>query len=343
MNSLRKILFPFALIYGLITSIRNLAFDIGILRSKTFDVPTIVVGNLSVGGTGKSPMIEYLVDLFNEKCKIAVLSRGYGRKTKGFLLADGGSTAKDLGDEPYQFHRKFQELEVAVDEKRVRGMENLLSVKPELDLVLLDDAFQHRYVKASCYILLTSYDKLYINDFMLPAGDLREPRSGAKRAQIIIVSKCPDDLNASRREEIKKKISPDSNQKLFFSRIKYDVAVINKQGRKSLEELKHSKVLLITGIADPGPMEKFLTSNLINFEHLKFADHQFIGKTELHDIRKKLSGLAEEEKIIITTEKDYVRNFIDVELPIFYLPIKTEIIEDRKIFNDLIQNYVRKN
>ena len=340
MNSLRKILFPFSLIYGLITSIRNLAFDIGILRSKTFDVPTIVVGNLSVGGTGKSPMIEYLVGLFQEKYKIAVLSRGYGRKTKGFLLANQTSTAKDLGDEPYQFHRKFQDLIVAVDEKRVRGMETLLSAKPELDLVLLDDAYQHRYVKASCYILLTSYEKLYINDFMLPAGDLREPRRGSKRAQIIIVSKCPDHLDASMMARIKKKINPNPNQKLFFSRIKYDVDIINNKGKKSLEELENVRVLLITGIADPSPMEDFLKRNLISFEHLKFADHQFIGETELLDIRKKLSVLTEEEKTIITTEKDYVRNFIDIDLPIFYLPIKTEIIEDSEKFNDLIQNYV---
>ncbi|MDN3643443.1 tetraacyldisaccharide 4'-kinase [Lutimonas halocynthiae] len=340
MNSLRKILFPFALIYGLITSIRNLAFDIGFLRSRTFDVPTIVVGNLSVGGTGKSPMIEYLVGLFQEKYKMAVLSRGYGRKTKGFLLANQTSTAKDVGDEPYQFHRKFQDLEIAVDEKRVRGMEKLLNAKPELDLVLLDDAYQHRYVKAGCYILLTSFDKLYINDFMLPAGNLREPRSGSKRAQIIIVSKCPDHLNAAMRDEIEKKINPNSNQKLFFSRIAYDAAIINNKGRKSLEELKNRKVLLITGIADPSPMEDFLKRKLISFEHLKYGDHQFIGEAELLDIRRKLSGLTEEEKIIITTEKDYVRNFIDIELPVFYLPIKTEIIEDSKIFNDLIQNYV---
>lgn len=341
MNSLRKILFPFALIYGLIISIRNLAFDLGFLRSMTFDVPIIAVGNLSVGGTGKSPMIEYLVDLLSGQYKIAVLSRGYGRKTKGFLLANQSSTAKDLGDEPYQFYRKYNDLEVAVDEKRVRGMENLLSLKPELDLVLLDDAFQHRYVKASCYILLTSYDRLYTNDFLLPAGDLREPRIGAKRAQIIIVSKCPDDLSASRRAEIEKKINPDPNQNLFFSRIKYDVDVINKKKeKKALSELRNTRVLLVTGIADPSLMEDFLKSKHIDFEHLKFDDHQFIGKSDLQHIERKLSELSEEENIIITTEKDYVRNFIDVELPIYYLPIKTEIIEDGKIFNDLIQNYV---
>lgn len=341
MNSLRKILFPFALIYGLIISIRNLAFDLGFLRSMTFDVPIIAVGNLSVGGTGKSPMIEYLVDLLSGQYKIAVLSRGYGRKTKGFLLANQSSTAKELGDEPYQFYRKYNDLEVAVDEKRVRGMENLLSLKPELDLVLLDDAFQHRYVKASCYILLTSYDRLYTNDFLLPAGDLREPRIGAKRAQIIIVSKCPDDLSASRRAEIEKKINPDPNQNLFFSRIKYDVDVINKKKeKKALSELRNTRVLLVTGIADPSLMEDFLKSKHIDFEHLKFDDHQFIGKSDLQHIERKLSELSEEENIIITTEKDYVRNFIDVELPIYYLPIKTEIIEDGKIFNDLIQNYV---
>ena len=340
MNTLRKILFPFALIYGLIISIRNLAFDLGVLRSKVFDIPIIAVGNLSVGGTGKSPMIEYLIDLISGQHKTAVLSRGYGRNTKGFLLANESSSAKEIGDEPFQFYRKYKDIEVAVDEKRVRGIENLLSLKPELELVLLDDAFQHRYVKASCYILLTSFDKLYTNDLLLPAGDLREPRRGAKRAQIIIVSKCPDNLNASIKAKIEKSINPKPNQKLFFSSIKYDVNVISRKGKKALDELKNSGVLLVTGIADPGPMQDFLNSKQISCEHIKFGDHQFIGETELAGIKKKLSDLTEEEKIIITTEKDYVRNFIDVALPIYYLPIKTEIIEDSEGFNDLIQNYV---
>jgi len=338
--TLRKILFPFAIIYGLIISIRNLAFDLGILRSKAFDVPIIAVGNLSVGGTGKSPMIEYLIELMSGLHKTAVLSRGYGRNTKGFLLADQSSTAKDIGDEPFQFYRKYKDIEVAVDEKRVRGMENLLSSKPELDLVLLDDAFQHRYVKASCYILLTSFDKLYTNDLLLPAGDLREPRVGAKRAQIIVVSKCPDNLNASTKAKIEKRINPKPNQKLFFSSIKYDVKVIGRKGKMALEQLKNASVLLVTGIADPGPMVEFLKSKQINCEHIKFGDHQFIGKAELEDIKKKLSELPEEGKIIITTEKDYVRSFIDVALPIYYLPIKTEIIEDSERFNALIQDYV---
>ena len=340
MYTLRKILFPFAIIYGLIISIRNLAFDLGILRSKAFDVPIIAVGNLSVGGTGKSPMIEYLIELMSGLHKTAVLSRGYGRNTKGFLLADQSSTAKDIGDEPFQFYRKYKDIEVAVDEKRVRGMENLLSSKPELDLVLLDDAFQHRYVKASCYILLTSFDKLYTNDLLLPAGDLREPRVGAKRAQIIVVSKCPDNLNASTKAKIEKRINPKPNQKLFFSSIKYDVKVIGRKGKMALEQLKNASVLLVTGIADPGPMVEFLKSKRINCEHIKFVDHQFIGKAELEDIKKKLSELPEEGKIIITTEKDYVRSFIDVALPIYYLPIKTEIIEDSERFNALIQDYV---
>ncbi len=343
MNLLRKILYPFSLLYGLITSIRNLAFDFGILRTKAFDVPTIAVGNLSVGGTGKSPMIEYLVRLFPNPLNVAVLSRGYGRKTKGFQFAEQTSTANELGDEPYQFYRKFQDLDVAVDEKRVRGMEKLLSLKPELDMVLLDDAFQHRYVKADCYILLTSYDKLYTNDYLLPTGDLRESRRGAKRAEIIVVSKCPDDLNESKQAEIERKINPKSYQQLFFSRIQYDLNLINIKGSISLKELINNEVLLITGIADPIPLEDFLKRSLIKYKHLKFGDHQFIGKTELQDIRKKLSELSNEQKIIITTEKDYVRSFIDVDLPIYYLPIKTEIIENSETFNDLIQNYVRKN
>ena len=343
MNSLRKILFPFSILYGLITSIRNKAFDFGVLKSKSYDIPLIVVGNLSVGGTGKSPMIEYLIRLLPQSLKITVLSRGYGRETKGFRLANDKSTAKEIGDEPFQFYRKFKNIRIAVDEKRVNGLDTLFNLKPETDLVLLDDAFQHRYVKAGCTILLTAYDNLYTNDIILPAGNLREGRSGAERAQIIIVSKCPENLRKEERKSIKKQINPNSNQVVFFSRIKYDNRIFNNEGGLFLKQFEHHKVILVTGIANSLPMENYLKKNHIIFEHLKFKDHERIVKEEIEKIKGKLKKLPGDQKIIITTEKDFVRSFIGIDLPIYYLPIETEIIDDSETFNELIQEYVRKN
>jgi tetraacyldisaccharide 4'-kinase len=195
MNFLRKILFPFAVLYGFITSIRNFLFDYRILKSYSFPIPVIAVGNLSVGGTGKTPQIEYLIRLLSNKYKIATLSRGYKRKSEGFILANATSNAEILGDEPFQFYKKFPNIQVAVDANRKNGIEQLLSQSNKPDVILLDDAFQHRKVKAGFYILLTAYNDLFINDFMLPTGNLRESRSGAKRADMIIVTKCPRDIS----------------------------------------------------------------------------------------------------------------------------------------------------
>ncbi len=342
-NSFRKILYPFSFVYGLITSIRNKAFDLGLLKSKSFDIPVIAVGNLNVGGTGKSPMIEYLVRLLHQTYKVAVLSRGYGRKTKGFVLASQASSAKELGDEPYQFYRKFKDVVVAVDEKRVNGLEQLQELKPELDLVLLDDAFQHRHVKAGYYILLTAYDKLYTADLLLPAGDLRESRKGAARADLIIISKCPADISEQKQLKLIKKIHPSANQRVFFSAIKYDAFVFGKEEKIPIDELSLWNILLVTGIADTQPLEGFLNSAQINFQQLKFSDHQFIGNQELEKITGIYSDMQGEKKLILTTEKDYVRSFLKTALPIYYLPIKTEIIGDSEEFNDLIKKYVRKN
>ncbi len=342
-NSARKILYPFSFVYGLITYIRNRAFDLGLLKSKSFDLPVISVGNLSVGGTGKSPMIEYLIRLFHPSYKVAVLSRGYGRKTKGFLLASENSSAKELGDEPLQFYRKFKDVIVAVDERRVNGLEQLQKLKPELNVVLLDDAFQHRYIKAGYNVLLTAYDKLYTDDLLLPAGDLRESRKGADRANVIIISKCPSNLDKKEQLEIVKKIRPKPYQNVFFSCIQYDSYVFGREGKIPTDELSSWNVLMVTGIADTEPMEEFLTSLQINFQQLKFSDHQFIGNRELEKIKKNFFLIDGEKKLILTTEKDYVRNFLHTTLPVYYLPIKTEILGNSEKFNDLIENYVRKN
>src|SRR6187551_1461615 len=202
MNFLRKILFPFAILYGFITGIRNFLFDIGILISYSFDVPIIAVGNLSVGGTGKTPQIEYLIRLLSDKYKVATLSRGYKRQSEGFVLANENSDALELGDEPFQFYQKFKNIQVAVDANRKNGIEQLLTNSNPPEIILLDDAFQHRKVKAGFYIMLTSYGDLYSNDFMLPTGNLRESRSGAQRANIVIVTKCPVNLSLDNQNTI---------------------------------------------------------------------------------------------------------------------------------------------
>ena len=342
-NLIRKILYPISLLYGLIISIRNKAFDTGFLSSKSFDLPIVAVGNLNVGGTGKSPFIEYLIRLFQGSFHTAVVSRGYGRKTKGFFLATPDCSAQELGDEPFQFYRKFESLEVAVDEKRVRGIETLQQLKPEVDLVLLDDAFQHRYVKAGMYILLTAFEKLYVDDFLLPTGTLRESRKGADRADLIIVSKCPKDLSEKKRLDIIKRIAPKKNQDVFFSAIAYDEHVYATNDTIPIDELGKYKILLVTGIANSKPLVEFLQENDLDIEHMKFADHQFIGHEEQKRITSTFNSMNGEKKLILTTEKDFVRSFLAVRLPIYYLPIKMIILEREKKFNEIIQNYVRKN
>ena len=331
------------MLYGLIMSIRNKAFDIGLLNTKTFDIPVIAVGNLNVGGTGKSPMIEYLIRLFNKSNHTAVLSRGYGRKTKGFLLATNGCTAVDLGDEPFQFFRKFKNVDIAVDEKRVRGIEKLQELKPDLDLVLLDDAFQHRYVKAGKYILLTAFDQLYMDDFMLPTGSLREPRKGAKRADWIVVSKCPTNLSDAKQKEIRNRISPGEHQKVFFSSIEYDKYIYSSDRKMALDELKGYKILLITGIAKPEPLLEFLEKNELEIEHMRYSDHEFINEDQQKIISSSFANLEGENKLILTTEKDYVRSFLAITPPVYYLPIKMQLLEEEQKFNEIITNYVRKN
>ena len=249
---------------------------------------------------------------------------------------------KNWGDEPFQFFRKFSNLTVAVDEKRVHGINRLLELEnPEV--FLLDDAFQHRQVKAGFYILLTAYNKLYSDDMVLPAGNLREPKSGAKRADIIVVSKCPLDLSEEERKLTLTRIKPRSHQKVFFSGIKYDTFVYNKRDKVALRELKDWQVLLVTGIADTTPLESFLSSNNIGFDHISFSDHQFIGNQELKKVNDRFSNFTGDKKMILTTEKDYVRSFLDVPLSVYYLPIRTEILGNADQFNELIQNYVRKN
>lgn len=337
MNLLRKILFPFAILYGFITSIRNFLFDKGILKSTSFDIPVIAVGNLSVGGTGKTPQIEYLIRLLSDKYKVATLSRGYKRKSEGFVLANENSNAEILGDEPFQFYQKFPKIMVAVDANRTNGIQQLLSQNEKPEIVLLDDAYQHRKVKAGFYILLTSYGDLYADDFMLPTGNLRESRSGAERASIVVVTKCPKILTEEEQIEIRLKLKLKSSQKVFFTFIDYDMVIYGKNEKIAVSEIKSEPKLLLAGIAKPKPFFEYLKNE--SDECLTFPDHHHFSDADLNSIRNKANG-----RKIITTEKDYVR-LKDSELvdQLYYLPIKSSFINHQQDFDATILAYVKEN
>ena len=335
MNVLRKILFPFAILYGFITSIRNFLFDIGILKSTSFDIPVIAVGNLSVGGTGKTPQIEYLIRLLSDNYKVATLSRGYKRKSEGFILADSTSNAEILGDEPFQFYQKFPKIQVAVDANRTNGITQLLShtIKPEI--ILLDDAYQHRKVKAGFYILLTAFGDLYADDFMLPTGNLRESRSGVNRANIVVVTKCPKNLSDEKQDEIRSKLKLNSDQQIYFTFIDYDDAIYNVEEKIAVTEIKSEPKVLLAGIAKPKPFFDYLKNE--NDECLTFPDHHHFSENDLNEIRNKAQN-----KKIITTEKDYVR-LKDAEIisNLYYLPIKSTFINHKQNFDTTILEYVK--
>ena len=334
MNFFRKILFPFAVLYGFITAIRNFLFDKGVLKSVAFDMPVIAVGNLSVGGTGKTPQIEYLIRLLSDNYKIATLSRGYKRKSEGFVLADATSNAEILGDEPYQFHQKFPNIQVAVDANRVNGVTQLLSQINKPEIILLDDAFQHRKVKAGFYILLTAYNDLYCNDLILPAGNLRESRSGAKRADVIVVTKCPPELTVQQQSEIKNRLKTTENQQVFFTFIEYDSQVYSEEKRLSVTEIATVDKLLLAGIAKPEPFFAYLQA--AKSGTMVFSDHHDFTQQDIETIKAKAK-----DKIIITTEKDFVR--LKGKLPkeqLFCLPIKSSFVNNKADFDKTIMNYV---
>ncbi len=332
MNFLRKLLFPFSLLYGGITALRNFLYNKGFLKSKSYDFPVICVGNLSTGGTGKSPMIELLVSFLKDEHKIAVLSRGYKRKTTGYREVLASNSVEEVGDEPLQFKRKYPDITVAVCEDRQTGIEKLKSLA---DVVLLDDAFQHRKVKASLNILLTSFDKLYSNDCILPTGNLREPKCGAKRADIIVVTKCPEYGGDFNMEEIKRKLKPKALQEIYFSIIGYSSEIKNETESKPLSYLKNQDFLLVTGIANPKPLVDFLKNGGLNFEEKSFPDHHNFTTSEIEGLKK--------HRLILTTEKDFMRlQPIANATEIYYLPIKTVILNEAEAsFKRRIEREVR--
>lgn len=332
MKLIRKIALPIVPIYYVVTSLRNSLYDLGIKKSISYDFPIICVGNLSVGGTGKTPMVEYLINLLKPHFKVATLSRGYKRKTKGFQLGNEASTAGILGDEPYQFYNKFKnEVLVAVDSNRNNGIVKLNTLPNKPDVILLDDAFQHRKVNAGLNILLTAYDNLYVDDFVLPTGNLREPKSGAKRANIIVVTKCPIDLSDHDKSNIVRKLEVESHQHVFFSFINYAENVFSLE--KSLRLNALLDFTLVTGIANAGALVQFLNEKKLRFEHFNYEDHHDFTEVE----QKKL----EAKQLIVTTEKDFMRlrQFESLKDKLFYLPI-TISLDNEPAFNDLINTFV---
>ncbi len=332
MKSLRKILFPFSLLYGAITSLRNFLYNKNILKSTEFALPIIAVGNLSVGGTGKTPMVEYLVRLLSPKHDLVTLSRGYKRTSKGYLLADVGTKMEDIGDEPFQYFSKFKNIHVAVDANRVEGVANTLKLLPNTNLIILDDAFQHRKIKAGFYILLTSFDDLFFNDFLLPAGNLRESRSGVQRADVVIVTKCPSNLSVEKQNEIKKKIKVNP-ENVFFSTIQYSTEIFSQKEKLKLEELA-SDFIAVAGIAKPNYFYNYLQCSQENC--LTFPDHHSFSERDLEKIINKAKG-----KKIITTEKDYMR--LQVLLPenlLYYLPIEVRFLENESLFIDQLETFI---
>lgn len=315
-------------------------YDKGVLKSTRFDTPVIVVGNLSVGGTGKSPQIEYLIRLLKDTYKIAVLSRGYKRASKGFIIADDGASAESIGDEPMQFYTKFKDqVLIAVDTDRVNGI-NKLEEQFSPEVILLDDAYQHRKVEAGFTILLTPYDKLYVDDSMLPTGDLREKVEGASRARVIMVTKCPESLSEDEQFEITKKLNVALDQTVFFTKIAYNEAIISKKDEIPVKDLNDYKVVLVTGIAKTKPLTDFLKEQGIKFEHLKFKDHHNFTAKEFNKIETTFKDIASDKKIILTTEKDYVRAFSARE-NVYYLPIRTKFLEHGDGFNALISKFIQ--
>jgi tetraacyldisaccharide 4'-kinase len=343
LRSFRLFLFPLAYLYGFIIQLRNLLYDRDIIGSVTFNLPIICVGNLSVGGTGKSPMVEYLANLLKKEYAIATLSRGYKRRTSGYVLANDRSTAIEIGDEPMQFHLSHPDIAVAVGEQRIEAIPQLLFDRPETQLIILDDAFQHREINPGFNIILTEFSNLYSRDFYLPTGDLRDQKSSAKRADIIVVTKCPAVVSEHERFMIMKELNPLPGQEVFFTTIEYNTPyhIVTKE-KRSLS--KEEEVLLVCGIANPEPLTQYIHEATKTYDALFYSDHHIFSIDDFRDMQTRLDGIQDDQTIILTTEKDAVRlmKFSDKieHLPFFVLPITIRFLfgQEQK-FAELIRNY----
>lgn len=346
MQILKLLLSPITLLYKLITDFRNHLYNIGHSKSFTFEIPLISVGNLTVGGTGKTPHIEYLIRLLASNFKTAVLSRGYGRKTKGFIFADESVNASIIGDEPMQYYLKYgKDVVVSVCESRAFAVPLIVYEQPETNVILLDDAFQHRKVKPQLNILLSDYNRPFYEDYLLPSGLLRESRSGAKRADIVIVSKCPEKLSITEKSNIVLNISKYSGQKpVFFTKVTYGKA-ISLNNNLSIEDYKN--VVLFAGLATIIPFQNYISTQFNLLKTIDLKDHHKYQLSDLELIKSNFLSFKDDEKCLITTEKDMVKlldsSFNDLlnELPIFYIPIEISFLEKENEFNDLILNVLK--
>lgn len=342
LKKLRYILIPFSIIYGAIINVRNQLYDKKILRSASFDFPLICVGNLAIGGTGKTPMVEYLVKILKKKYSVATMSRGYKRKTKGFVIAGENTQTAEIGDEPMQIHQKFPDVTVSVAEERVMGIPQLLLLRPETQVIVLDDAFQHREVKAGLNILLTDYHHLYSSDIPLPAGNLRDTKSSSKRADIIIVTKCKEDLSADEKNKIIAQLQPLPEQTVYFTRIVYKNPY-HLFSKKEMVLQKNVEVILVCGISNPKKIEDFLSDHVSYYETMRYKDHYDFHLTDVKTILNRFSKIKNAENIILTTEKDAVRlSKFEKELsplPIFVLPMEHQFLfnEGSSFDNEVIQ------
>lgn len=345
LKSFRILLLPFALLFWLGIAIRSWLYNKNILKTSSFGLPLIGVGNLSAGGTGKSPMVEYLIRLLKNEYQIATLSRGYMRKTKGYALANENTTALDIGDEPMQFHLKFLDISVAVGEQRIEAIPQLLHDRPGTQCIILDDVLQHRAIKAGLNILLTDYNNLFTRDFYLPTGDLRDLKSNYKLAEIIIVTKCKLDLSVGEKLKIIREIKPLPSQKIFFTSIEYGQPyhLLSKAVKEISAE---TEVLLVTGIANPRPLKKKMEAISKEYHLMQFGDHHIFSVDDLNEMKTKLAALPSSDKVILTTEKDGVRLFKFGDelnsLPIYVLPIAHRFLFDEgAAFDNIILQFVK--
>ncbi len=345
-KTLRILLYPFSLLYGVITWIRNKLYDRGILTEIHFDIPTIAVGNLSVGGTGKTPHIEYLIRLLQQHYNVATLSRGYNRTTRGYLFAGEEATALTIGDEPMQFHHQFPDIAVGVGERRGLALPQLLMDAPDTEVVLLDDAFQHRSIKPGLNIMITEYNRLFTKDFIVPFGRLRESRKGYARADCMIVSKCPPLMNAETRQSIRKEINPMSHQQLYFTALRYGTCYHFLTGEKEVI-LPGTGIMAACGVANPQPLLEYLLTLSKEVKLLRFPDHYYFSEDDLDKMQDGLSQLSSSFKMIITTEKDAVRlrlledKIAARRLPLYVMPMNVFFLfNEAGTFDQYIFEYI---
>ena len=341
MKKLKFLLYPLSLIYWLYTSFRNFLFDLGIIDSIVYKIPTIGVGNLSTGGTGKSIVVDYIIEKHKHKNKITTLSRGYNRNTKGFIQASKKSTAYEIGDEPFQFYSKHPEINVVVCEDRRKGMNIILKNLPNTDFCIWDDVFQHRFVKPGLMILTTTFQYPFYKDEILPIGNLRENKSSAKRADFIVVTKCPDNLSKKDKDFFIKSLNPVENQKVFFSSLTYLQKIKSQSEEIDIDVLKDDNFILVTGIADSSYLVNFLKLKDLKFKHLKYSDHYNFNKSSID----KISELSLNKKIL-TTEKDFGRlNPKMNNRDIFYIEVglkfPNKINEDD--FDSYLEGYLKRD